>query len=82
MIMGKFTSKHRWIRVFALLKFNEMKAQKQKKQMSPSETHNTSHYKPTLTACLAAPRPTNRLVCLNVTFTLKSKQIQTGIHTV
>lgn len=31
MIMGKFTSKNRWIRVFALLKCNEMKAQKQKK---------------------------------------------------
>lgn len=62
MIMGKFTSKNRWTQVFALLKFNEMKAQKQKtkkQQMSPSEMHNTSHYKPTLTACPETNEPSS-----------------------
>lgn len=32
MIMGKFTSENRWTRAFALLKFNEIKAQKQIKK--------------------------------------------------
>lgn len=66
MIMGKFTSENTWTRVFALLKFNEMKAQKHKKkppkkpqQMSPSEMHNTSHYKPTLTACSQTNEPSS-----------------------
>lgn len=61
MIMGKFTSENRWTRAFALLKFNEMKAQKQikKQQMSPSEMHNTSHYKPTLTACSQTNEPSS-----------------------
>lgn len=41
MIMGKFTSENTWTRVFALLKFNEMKAQKHKKTPKKPPTNVT-----------------------------------------
>lgn len=82
MIMGKFTARidgHGCLLSWNLMKWKHKTKKKKKNKCHPVKCTTPATINP---HSLPVPRPMNHLVCLNVTFTLKSKQIQTGIHTV
>lgn len=62
MIMGKFTARidgHGCLLSWNLMKWKHKNKKQKKQQMSPSEMHNTSHYKPTHTACPETNEPSS-----------------------